>query len=130
MGNLTRFTFFDTHSCHSLTAKADCTQKSHFSQSTRCGQDKTKFPYPATVPLLFLHPKLTKIGNPAPARCQNSRFPLLFYARIPRITTKKQPNPASRQIYCRPSYLDPQLYLLAFHRFIYASHLVRLFNVR
>ena len=66
MGNLTSFTFFDTHSCHSLTAKADCTQKSHFSQSTRCGQDKTKLPYPATVSLLFLHPSSQKQETPLP----------------------------------------------------------------
>ena len=86
----------DTHSCHTLTSKADCTilmQKSHFCQSTRCGQDKTKFKYPATFPLRFPHRKLIKIGNPAPARHQNSRFPLLFWAHIPRITTKNSQIP-------------------------------------
>ena len=41
-------------------------QKIHFCQSTRCGQDKTKFPYSATFPLRLPHPKLIKIGNPLP----------------------------------------------------------------
>ena len=79
-----------------LNLKGGLHAKELFLSVKRCGQDKTKFPYPATFPLRFPYPKVIKIGNPAPARYQNSHFPLLFWVRIPRITTKNShiPHPA------------------------------------
>ena len=53
--------------------------------------------YPPMSPSLrFPHPNPIKIGNPAPAHYQNCRFPLLFLARFPNITTKNSqiPHPA------------------------------------
>ena len=53
-------------------------------------------PVSCYFPLRFPHPNPIKIGNPAPAHSQNSRFPLLFLALIPSITTKNSqiPHPA------------------------------------
>ena len=90
-----------------LNMKGGLHAKELFLSVKRCGQDKTKFPYPATFPLRFPHPKLIKIGNPAPARYQNSYFPLLFLAHIPRITTKNShiPHPAKPIVDPRFIYL-------------------------
>ena len=55
-----------------------------------------EIPYPALFPLPIPRPNPIKTRNPAPTSNWNSRFPPLFLAQIPNITTKKSqiPHPA------------------------------------